>query len=308
VWAPVPLPVTTPFQRLLGSQVHADGGHADLRRAGPDTTLLAATWPAGVRPRLSMTHRVATRDFAIDLDAPSRARTAGAGSLAQYLKPTSLQPLDGIVGETARSITKGARTDLEKARAIYDWVVDNTFRDPEVRGCGLGDIRFMLESGDLGGKCADINALYTGLARAAGLPARDVYGVRVGPSQLGFRSLGISNGNATRAQHCRAEVHLQGYGWVPVDPADVRKVMLEEPPGHLTADSAPVRRARSRLFGSWEMNWVAYNFSRDVKLPGAPDLKPLGFLLYPQCETAGGLLDSLAPDLFRYEIPARELD
>jgi transglutaminase-like putative cysteine protease len=307
VWAPVPLPITTPFQRLLGSQYQADGGKADVRPAGPDTTLLAATWPAGVRPRLSMTHRVATRDFIVDLEAPSRVQSPDSASLAAYLQPTSLQPLDGIVEETARSITKGARTDLEKARAIYEWVVDNTFRDPAVRGCGLGDIRFMLESGDLGGKCADINALYTGLARAAGLPARDVYGVRVAPSRLGFRSLGISGHDATRAQHCRAEVFVKEYGWVPVDPADVRKVVLEEPPGHLSADSEPVRRARARLFGSWEMNWVAYNFSRDVTLPGGQNLKPLGFLLYPQCETADGLLDSLAPDDFRYQITAREI-
>jgi len=43
----------------------------------------------------------------------------------------------------------------------------------------------MLESKDLGGKCADLNALYVGLARAAGLPARDVYGIRIAKSDLG---------------------------------------------------------------------------------------------------------------------------
>ena len=54
--------------------------------------------------------------------------------------------------------------------------MDNTFRDPKVKGCGLGDVKTMLETRYLGGKCADLNALYVGLARAAGLPARDVYG------------------------------------------------------------------------------------------------------------------------------------
>ena len=48
----------------------------------------------------------------------------------------------------------------------------------------------MLESRNLGGKCADLNALYVGLARAAGLPARDVYGMRVAKSQKGYKSLG----------------------------------------------------------------------------------------------------------------------
>jgi transglutaminase-like putative cysteine protease len=55
----------------------------------------------------------------------------------------------------------------------------------------------MLESGDLGGKCADLNALYVGLARAAGLPARDVYGIRIAKSELGYKSLGASSENIT---------------------------------------------------------------------------------------------------------------
>ena len=131
--------------------------------------------------------------------------------------------------ETAIEITRSARTDRQKAQAIYDWIVENTYRNPKTRGCGLGDIRYMVESKDFGGKCADLNALYVGLARAAGLPARDAYGIRTAPSALGYKSLGTSSEVVTKAQHCRAEVFLNDYGWVPVDPADVRKVMLEEP-------------------------------------------------------------------------------
>jgi hypothetical protein len=93
---------------------------------------------------------------------------------------------------------------------------------------------------------------------------------------------------------------------VPVDPADVRKVVLEEPPGKRALDDDMVVKARARLFGSWEMNWMAYNFAHDVKLPGSAG-KPVGFLMYPQAETAAGRLDSLDPDNFRYEITAREV-
>src|SRR5262249_41669377 len=159
----------------------------------------------------------------------------------------------------ADSITLGAKTDVAKAQAIYHWIVDNTFRDPKVRGCGVGDIRAMLESGDLGGKCADLNALYVGLARAAGLPARDVYGLRIARSENEFKCLGAATENVTKAQHCRAEVYLSAYGWVPVDPADVRKVVLEEPPGNRPKDDPIVKSAREKLFGSWQMNWMAYN-------------------------------------------------
>jgi transglutaminase-like putative cysteine protease len=210
------------------------------------------------------------------------------------------------VKATANQITSGAKTDVEKARAIYEWIVENTFRDPKIRGCGRGDIRFMLESRDLGGKCADLNALYVGLARAAGLPARDVYGVRVAKSELGYKSLGVASENVTKAQHCRAEVHLSGYGWIPVDPADVRKVVLEEPPGNLPLDNEMVQRARARLFGSWEMNWMAYSFAQDIALPGSSGA-PVGFLMYPQAETNDGRLDSLDPDSFKYEITAKEI-
>jgi transglutaminase-like putative cysteine protease len=215
-------------------------------------------------------------------------------------------PTDGIVKATATQITKGCVTDLQKARAIYDWVVENTFRNPNTRGCGNGNIRFMLESHDLGGKCADLNALYVGLARASGLPARDVYGIRTAKSELGYKSLGASSENVTKAQHCRAEVYLESHGWVPVDPADVRKVVLEEPPGNLSLDDPKVRQARERLFGSWEMNWMAYNFAGDIELPGSSEER-LNFLLYPQAETSEGRVDSLNPDAFQYEITSKEL-
>jgi transglutaminase-like putative cysteine protease len=175
-----------------------------------------------------------------------------------------------------------------------------------VRGCGVGDIRFMLESNSLGGKCADLNALFVGLARAAGIPARDVYGLRVARSARGFSSLGLASADASTAQHCRAEVYLTGFGWVPVDPADVRKVVLEEPPGKLAMTDPQVVRARAELFGSWEGNWIAYNFANDVTLPGARH-GVLPYFMYPQAETDTGRVDALDPENFRYRINVAEI-
>ena len=264
-----------------------------------------AEWETGAKPVLTLVSRFATRDVAVDLAKPIKA-AGDRAELARYVKPTRFLPTDGIVKDTAMDITKGARGDVEKARAIYDWICDNTFRDPKTRGCGVGDIKYLLETKNLGGKCADLNALYVGLARAAGLPARDVYGIRVAKSEHGYKSLGAGTENITRAQHCRAEVFLAGFGWVPVDPADVRKVILEEPPGNLALGDEKVTKARARLFGSWEMNWLAYNFAHDVALPGAAK-GPVPFFMYPQCETAEGRLDSLDPDNFKYQITAREI-
>jgi transglutaminase-like putative cysteine protease len=111
----------------------------------------------------------------------------------------------------------------------------------------------------------------------------------------------------TGAQHCRAEVYLSGYGWTPVDPADVRKVVLEEnPPELLPLNDPKVTKARAKLFGAWEMNWLPYNYAHDVKLPqsNGPEI---GFLMYPQTETANGRKDSLDPKNFKYTITAKEV-
>jgi len=307
VWLPAALTVNTPFQKTFSNKFSAGGGTTEMVESRADGLgIVSATFPAGVKPVLILTSRVATRNYTVDLDTTSQTPEADRAELEHFLRSTKLIPTDGIVKSTAMEITSGAKTDIEKARAIYEWIVDNTFRNPKTRGCGTGNIRGMLESRDLSGKCADINALYVGLARAVGLPARDVYGIRVAKSELGYKSLGVSTENVTKAQHCRAEVYLRAYGWVPVDPADVRKVVLEEPPGNRPLDDEIVKRARVRLFGSWEMNWMAYNFSHDVALPGS-NRAPVGFLMYPEAETADGRLDSLDPDNFKYEITAREV-
>jgi transglutaminase-like putative cysteine protease len=307
VWVPAALIDQTPFQNTLSNTFKADGGTAKIVESEPDGLgIIAAEFPPGVSPIITVTSRIETKNYAVDLSAPSKARKETRAGLDHFLRPTKLLPTDGIVRETSIEITKGANTDVQKARAIYEWIVDNTFRNPKTRGCGLGDIRFMLESEDLGGKCADLNALYVGLARAAGLPARDVYGIRDAKSEEGYKSLGPSTAIVTKAQHCRAEVYLVDYGWVPVDPADVRKVVLEEPPGNLSLGDEMVKKARARLFGSWEMNWMAYNFAHDVALPGSSGA-PLAFFMYPQAETPDGRLDCLDPDAFKYEITSKEI-
>ena len=305
IWVPAALAGETPYQKTLANAFNARGGTATLVAGAADALgIIAAEFPPGVRPVLTVTSRIATRDYAVHLSAP-RPEHERRADLRHFLRSTTLLPTDGIVKATATGITSGAATDVDKARAIYEWIVDHTARNPKTRGCGVGDIRFMLESGDLSGKCADLNALYVGLARAAGLPARDVYGIRVARSELGYKSLGTASETVTKAQHCRAEVYLEGFGWVPVDPADVRKVVLEEPPGNRPLDDILVKRARARLFGSWEMNWMAYNYAHDVTLPGSRGA-PVAFLMYPQAETSGGRIDPLDPDNFKYEITARE--
>lgn len=309
VWLPVPLTVDTDYQKGHGNSWSAEGGKATFAQDPKyGAGIVSAEWAEGAqKPVLKLVSRFATREYIVDLKNPSNAWPEDRATLARYLAPTELIPTDGIVRKTALGVVKGAKTDVAKAEAIYQWVVENTERDPTTRGCGVGDVKSMLQTGNLNGKCADLNALFVGLARASGIPARDVYGVRVAKSDYGYRSMGAGTSNITRAQHCRAEFYSAAYGWVPVDPADVRKVVLEEnPDAQLKLTDDKVVRARARLFGSWEMNWLAYNYAHDLALPGATGSK-IGFFMYPNAETGKGRLDSLDPDNFKYSLAAREI-
>ena len=307
VWVPLPAMHETAWQRPMGSLWQGNAELMERVRDRSGAEMVYAEWAPGVaQPQLEILSRFATRDRATDFTQPSaEPQRLTRAERMLYLRPTALLPTDGIVRDTARDIVQGAKGDEDKARAIYDWIVDNTFREPKVRGCGIGDIRSMLETGNLSGKCADLNALFVGLARAAGLPARDVYGIRVADSRFGYKSLGKS-GNVSKAQHCRAEVFLERFGWVPVDPADVRKVVLEEPPGKLSMVDPKVAAVRRQLFGAWEMNWLAYNDAHDLRLPNSTG-KEIPFLMYPQGELAGQRFDSLDPDAFSYTLSGREI-
>ncbi len=307
LWVPVPALAAEGWSRPDETTWRTDAAEAALAR-DPETgaQFLHARWPAGRETgRLYAVSHVDTRSRAVDLSRPRSVPPLPPEARARHTAPTALIPTDGIVAETASRVTAGAGSDLDKARAIYDWVVESTARNPETRGCGLGDIASMLRMGDLTGKCADLNALFVGLARASGLPARDLYGLRVAPSAFGYESLGAGSIDVTSAQHCRADVWLEGFGWVPADPADVRKVVLEEPPQTLSLGDAPVRDVRAALFGAAESNWVALNAAHDVPLPGAP-FGPVPFLMYPEAEIGGRRRDPLAPDDFAYTITAAE--
>jgi transglutaminase-like putative cysteine protease len=119
------------------------------------------------------------------------SRALGGRVIATTSTAEKAERLGGIVRRTAEQIVAGKQEPRERARAIYDWVVDNTFRDPATRGCGLGNIANMLETGYLGGKCADISSLMVGLCRAVGIPAREIYGVRVaGPQKAANQAQG----------------------------------------------------------------------------------------------------------------------
>jgi transglutaminase-like putative cysteine protease len=307
LWLPIPV-VNAEYQQTLG-----DRWSGNATRMEPVTEpkygakMLYAEFADGERaPVAELTSRFRTQSRAIDWTRKAPVAPDPA-SLRLWTEPTELMPTDGIVRKTAEEATRGRTSDVDKTKAIYDWILANTYREPKVRGCGVGDIKTMLETENFGGKCGDINALFVGLLRAVGVPARDIYGIRVAPSAFGYKALGAGSANISKAQHCRAEVFLQDHGWVAMDPADVGKVAREETGEWLDIRHPLVQAVRGKLFGGWEGNWLAYNMGHDIALPHSTTGGRLGFLMYPQAETGDERRDSLDPETFKYTITAREL-
>jgi hypothetical protein len=80
------------------------------------------------------------------------------------------------------------------------------------------------------------------------------------------------------------------------------KVQLEER-SNGPLDDPYLAGVRERLFESREMNWIAFNDSHDVTLPGSTG-KPLPFFIYPCAEFERQHVDSLDAERFRYRITA----
>lgn len=299
LWLPLPLNQDTLFQRTLGHTWNDNADSATMRRL-PDGNLevYCCEWRDGIEPKLQITTTVSTADRHFDISrrtvAPERDDI-----LRRHLQASRLIPNDGLAYQLGERIIGRIKDPVAQAKAIYDWVVDNATYDPGLPACGSGDVNRQLNRGEYGGRSADINGLFVAICRAIGIPARCVYGLRVGPSRL-FRSLGLTSGNATGSQHVRAEFYIPGYGWIPVDPSDVRRAIAMEGLSDRDSKLASLRRI---LFGVWEMNWIAYNVGSDIFLPGSSASVP--FLLLPQVETPAGPFAGGEGGVLQYSISVR---
>jgi transglutaminase-like putative cysteine protease len=207
--------------------------------------------------------------------------------IVPYLDSTACVPTGGKVKEIADEIVKGKKGILEKARAVYDWTVENTYRNPNLRGCGLGIVERTLA--EKGGKCADISTVFVALARAAGVPARDVFGLKLGKH---------TEDDITKGLHCWAEFYLPGTGWIPVDPADVRKLMLVN-----NLDLQGAREHREYFFGSVDQyHLVLEKDARGIVFSPPQEAPSLNYFLYPYAEVDGTPLDYFEPKEFGYSI------
>lgn len=305
LWLPLPDTNDSDFQFTQGSNWSGNAHKAGFSTfSGNNFPVFTAEWKGNGPRHVTVSSIIKTASHGIDLHHYTAPKTATIPNhIKQFLAPSHLIPIKGVVQETASTVLKNKNTasTLEKARIIYDWIIDNAQHDELVRGRGKGDIKSMLENKTLTGKCVDINSLFVGLARASGIPARNRYGIRIDESKL-YPSLGKFD-DISQSQHCRAEFYLDNLGWIPVDPADVSKVSKLE---NLPITHPSIAALREKLFGTWEMNWTSFNHIEDVQLANAA-IGKLPFFMFPHAEIDGKILDHLDPEKFSYKIISSEL-
>src|SRR3990172_360268 len=277
VW--IPYPVSNNVQDI--SNVKINGNFSQSGVYGEKETgnlALYAEWTAPTKNRAITLTFDATANELIKKDFPV-VESAIPVEIKEYLKSTVFIPTDGRVKEIALSITNDKQKISEKARAVYQWVVENTVRDPDVKGCGTGEVDIQIVKRS--GKCADISSVFVSIARAAGIPAREVFGLRLGKKD---------EEDMTGGHHCWAEFYVPRYGWVPADPADVSKIML--------ADKLDLKGAQDKIdyyFGGVEQYRIALaRGGRGYYLNPRQNDGPLNYFMYPYAEVNGKSLEWLA--------------
>lgn len=299
LWIPLPSTISG-FQNVLKLGIRTDAiesFESDANRYGART--LYARWDKNAASKtLELSLTVALRDRPSDW-RPQRICPETLREAQAFLAPSAHLPTDGAVARVSAIIVGTEKEPLKKARRIYDWIVDNSYRDESVMGCGTGSPNAMLaeleKNGRMGGKCLDMSALCVALMRASGIPAREVLGIRVGESRL---SAAFGAGETiTKAQHCKVEFFTPQHGWVPCDPADITKLVLKE---GIEKSSPRAHALAEKFFGYWENNWMALNHARDFDLFPANAQGNLDSFGYPYAEVEGEYLDPFDPASYRY--------
>lgn len=212
-----------------------------------------------------------------DFEHAGRSVPRSDAATASDLKDNRLVPLNRRIRALAAEVTAGKTTDLDKARAIFDYVVANMSYDKSGTGWGNGDILWACDAKR--GNCTDFHALFIGLCRSAGIPAR---------FSIGFPLPEKRGGGEIPGYHCWAEFFLNGYGWVPVDASEAAKY--------------PEKKAY--FFGAHDENRVQLSRGRDIVLNPKQAGPPLNYFIYPYVEVDGAPFNGLSKRFtFRDHLP-----
>jgi transglutaminase-like putative cysteine protease len=272
IW--LPYPTSDEHQKVDVLEISSPYPHRIIKEPeyGNSIIFISATEPMKREIDVKMTIRVRRRENVRNAFAAAKVGTQVPPPDKRWLKPDRRVPLDDNIRGIAKRVTAGRRSDIEKARAIYDFVVDTMSYDKSGTGWGNGDIYWACDTKR--GNCTDFHALFIGLNRAVGIPAKFAIGFPIPPD----RGEGEVGG-----YHCWAEFYLKDYGWIPVDASEARK--------------HPEKR--SYFFGAHDENRVQFTVGRDLVLDSRQAGEPLNFFIYPYVEVDGKPFQQIEKS-FRY--------
>jgi len=184
----------------------------------------------------------------------------------RWLERDALMPIDGKVLELALATTRGRESRLEQVRAIYDHTVSTLKYDKTGTGWGRGDIAYACDAKR--GNCTDFHAVFIGLCRARGIPAR---------FEIGFSLPTDQSSGPIAGYHCWAAGYVPEFGWVPVDCSEAQK----HP------------EMRDYFFGAHDENRVTFSTGRDIRLNPPQQGERLNFFVFPYAEIDGRPYDKI---------------
>jgi hypothetical protein len=187
----------------------------------------------------------------------------------EFLGPDKLVPIAGIPAELAAKVTADQRSELDKTRAIYDYVFANMSYDKTGTGWGHGDVLYACTAKK--GNCTDFHSLFIAMARSQGIPSRFEIGFQLPPDKPSSDIAGY---------HCWAEFFSPERGWIPVDISEAWK--------------HPVKK--NYYFGAHDADRIQFSLGRDLKLNPPQKGDPLNYFIYPYVEVGGKTYPNIAND------------
>lgn len=181
------------------------------------------------------------------------------GDKERHLRPERLVPSTDQFTSIAAEIVNGIDGDLQRARALYDHVLDNMRYAKVGVDYGHGDAQYACDSGT--GNCTDYHSYFMALARSVGIPSRFAIGVSIPSSR--------DEGGIT-GYHCWAEFYTDGKWW-PVDISEADKSLS----------------LGTFYFGHHPANRLEFSRGRDLVVEPGPISGPINFLAYPVTEVDG---------------------
>ena len=178
----------------------------------------------------------------------------------EFLGPDKLVPVTGLPAQLAAKVTQGMDKNLDKARAIYDYVFQTMKYDKTGTGWGRGDVLYACDAKK--GNCTDFHSLFISMARSQHIPAR---------FEIGFPLPADKTSSQIPGYHCWAEFFDPEHGWIPVDISEAWK--------------NPVKQ--NYFFGAHDANRIQFTIGRDLVLSPAEQGEARNFFIYPYVEVAG---------------------